>query len=90
MALGLLVMAAFTSGRNADYHSEAALWEDTARKSPYKARVFNNLGVAYELSGQTDEAQAAYSRAVRLDPAYGVASGNLERLQTGNNLNLKK
>ncbi len=32
--------------RNADYASEVAPWEDTARKSPDKARVQNNRGFA--------------------------------------------
>jgi hypothetical protein len=47
-ALGMIlaVLAAFTWSRNLDYRSEVALWEDTARKSPAKARAHNNLGEA--------------------------------------------
>ena len=49
----LIVLGLFTAERNAVYRSEIRLWEDTAAKSPGKARVFNNLGYAYFLAGAT-------------------------------------
>jgi tetratricopeptide (TPR) repeat protein len=67
--------------RNGLYRSEVALWQDTALHSPHKARVFNNLGYAYESAGRPDEARAAYRRALDLEPLHLKAANNLERLE---------
>lgn len=71
--------------RNADYRSEIALWQDTARHSPNKARVFNNLGYALEAAGRYDEARQAYRRALTLQPDYLKAENNLDRLNATTN-----
>ncbi len=68
--------------RNETYRSEVAFWEDAARKSPHKARVFNNLGYAYQQTGRLDEAEQAYLRALELDPKHPRAYWNLENLRT--------
>jgi tetratricopeptide (TPR) repeat protein len=57
-----------TAVRNTDYRSEVALWSATARASPGKARVWNNLGYAYRQAGRDDLARAAFNEALRLDP----------------------
>lgn len=81
MLAGLAFLLALgTAWRNADYGSEVALWEATARRSPTKARVLNNLGYAYQEAGRIEDARAAYGRAVRLDPDYLKARNNLGRL----------
>lgn len=77
----LAVLAAFTWNRNLDYRSEVALWEDTARKSPAKARAHNNLGEAYRLAGSLDLARASFRRALELDPGYLLARNNLRGLE---------
>lgn len=77
-ALGVL-----THGRNRLYASEIALWQDTAQKSPDKARVFNNLGYVYQLAGHKEEARQAYLRALALQPEFTRAANNLERLEAG-------
>jgi tetratricopeptide (TPR) repeat protein len=79
-ALLVAVLGGFTVSRNAVYRSEVALWEDTVRKSPGKARVHNNLGYAYERAGRLREARAAYLRALAIDPGHALARGNLEGL----------
>jgi protein O-mannosyl-transferase len=66
--------------RNADYSSEVALWQDTAAKSPDKARVFNNLGYALQQTGRFEDARTAYQRALALDPAHNKARLNLSNL----------
>jgi tetratricopeptide (TPR) repeat protein len=76
----LAVLAAFTWSRNLDYRSEVALWEDTVRKSPAKARAHNNLGEAYRLAGSPDLARASFRRALELDPGYLLARNNLRGL----------
>ncbi|MBI5906258.1 MAG: tetratricopeptide repeat protein [Deltaproteobacteria bacterium] len=75
IALGIL-----TISRNGVYRSEIALWEDTAGKSPGKARAHNNLGYAYELAGRFGDAEASYLRAMSIDPGYVRARENLARL----------
>jgi protein O-mannosyl-transferase len=76
-----LILATFTIDRNRAYLSNVAMWEATARLSPGKSRVFNNLGLSYELDGKRDKALAMYEKAVRLDPANGIANNNLSRLK---------
>lgn len=74
------LLAGTAINRNALYRSEIALWQETARHSPNKARVFNNLGYALASAGRNDEARAAYRRALELDPLHLKAANNLERL----------
>jgi protein O-mannosyl-transferase len=77
-ACALIVsLGLFTVERNSVYRSEISLWEDTALKSPGKARAFNNLGYAYFLAGRTGEARKAYHEALRIDPAHELARNNL-------------
>lgn len=76
-----LVLAGFTVNRNRDYLSNVAMWEATARLSPAKSRVFNNLGLSYELEGERDRALRMYEKAVRLGPANKIANDNLNRLK---------
>ncbi|MFN0317963.1 MAG: tetratricopeptide repeat protein [Burkholderiales bacterium] len=78
-----VVLALATISRNAIYATEVSLWQDTASKSPHKARVFNNLGFAYEQAGRRDEAEQAYVRALELDPNHWRARVNLENLRAG-------
>jgi Flp pilus assembly protein TadD len=59
LAGGMLLLGMATLARNHDYRSEIALWENTVRQSPAKARPWNNLGYAYALAGDSDRAQQA-------------------------------
>ncbi len=77
--LGML----FTALRNADYHDEISLWRATAARSPHKARVWNNLGYAHALTGQTEPARAAFLETLRLDPNHARAAQNLNALDAG-------
>lgn len=81
-ALLLLVLAATTIKRNHDYRSEVALWEQTARVSPHKPRVWNNLGYARQQAGDVAGAQSAYRRVLLLDPTHWRAKNNLDFLGT--------
>jgi len=71
--------------RNYDYRSEIALWESTVQDSPTKARVWNNLGYAYRLAGDSDAARRAYVKALELDPNHRKAHYNLQSLDRGDN-----
>lgn len=76
----VIVLAVLTIARNQAYTSEIALWENTVRLSPGKARVHNNLGYAYLLAHRDDDAQREFSTALRLDPGDSNARNNLERV----------
>lgn len=82
MAMLALTLAALTIARNQDYGSEIALWEDTVRKSPNKARVHNNLGYAYRLAHRNADARREFSAALKLDPHHIKAWNNLKRLES--------
>ena len=76
----VLLLGVATVVRNADYETELLLWQDTAARSPRKARVFNNLGYAYQQAGRNDDARQAYLGALELDSAQDKARFNLEML----------
>lgn len=78
----MLVLAALTIMRNLDYASEVALWQATAKLSPDKARVHNNLGYAYLLDDRDADARREFERALQLDPEFGKARNNLERMES--------
>ncbi|MGZ8463543.1 MAG: tetratricopeptide repeat protein [Candidatus Deferrimicrobiaceae bacterium] len=81
-AVLVIALGALTVSRNMVYRSEVSLWEDTSRKSPGKARAWNNLGYAYQQAGRVRDAETAYLRALTIDPGYGLARGNLRGLKT--------
>ena len=43
-------------------------WKQILEIQPQNARAHNNLGVAYEASGKTDQAIESYKRATELEP----------------------
>ena len=59
-----------TVRRNAWWADPVALWTDATRKSPGKARPWNNLGNTYYRKGNYIKAAAAYQRAMDADPHY--------------------
>ena len=77
----VILLGGFTVARNQDYRSEVALWEATVRRSPGKARAHNNLGYAYQLAGLPRDAARSYREAIRLEPGFGIALGNLATLE---------
>ena len=80
IAAACILLGGLTIARNQDYASESALWRSTARHSPDKGRVWNNLGYSLERDGALDEARAAYRKAIDLDPADFRAQMNLDRI----------
>lgn len=82
LALVFLVLITATIQRNHIYRNEIALWQDTVRKSPHKARVHNNLGYAYFLAGLYGEAREAYTVALHIKPDWALARNNLTTVET--------
>jgi Flp pilus assembly protein TadD len=74
------VLLAVTAQRNGDYRTEVSLWEASAKASPGKARVWNNLGFARQTAGDLAGARTAYERALALDPEDVKARINLGTL----------
>jgi hypothetical protein len=79
----LLGLTSLTVLRNQVYANEISLWQDTALKSPNKARVHNNLGYAYLLAHRDADAQREFATALQLDPTLNKARNNLYRTKTG-------
>jgi hypothetical protein len=73
----LATYSSLTVLRNRDYATEIALWEDTVKKSPHKARVHNNLGYAYLMSQRKIEARREFITALKMDPSLYKARYNL-------------
>lgn len=76
-----VLLALVTHVRNRDYQDEITLWEATAKYSPNKGRVQNNLGYGYELAGRKEDARKAYRRALEIDPKYARATANLRAME---------
>jgi len=79
----LVVGAAVTAGlcvltfnRNELWRSPVLLWQDAVAKSPYKARVYANLGTALHQDGRLVEALEHYCKALALDPTSRQAEAN--------------
>jgi tetratricopeptide (TPR) repeat protein len=69
----LLVAAVLSYNRNQVWTDRIALWEDTAAKSPGKARAHFQLGYAYFELGKCDVALPHYRRVQEIQgPAYDL------------------
>lgn len=68
-----------------DYSQAVTTAQDYLAKSPYDADAYNLLGYSYRKLGSFSQAQRAYDRALRLDPAHRGANEYLGELyvQTG-------
>lgn len=71
-------LIALTFARNVVWQTPLTLWLDAAEKSPDKARVHLNAGVAYHHLEQLDDAVGHYCRALELDPDDQLTQDNLE------------
>ena len=66
-----------TYERNFVWKDNLSLWSDIAKKSPYKARVYNYLGLAYHKVGDLDNAILQYKKGLSLNPFEIEAHINL-------------
>jgi Tfp pilus assembly protein PilF len=83
-ALGVIVplmivvgYAAGTIRRNAVWHDPLTVWQDSAQKSPAKARIRCNLAAMFLRRNEPAQAAREAREALRLDPDYGDARYNL-------------
>ena len=77
LVLFLLCTSLLFMHRGLDYRTAIQLWEDTARKSPNKALVHNNLATAYIPDLRYDEAIRELETTLKLDPDSADAYINL-------------
>ena len=73
----IAVCAFATYRRNAIWENDLCLWGDVLKKSPQKARPYNNLGLAYKEQGLLDEAIRLLSKSAALDPDRAKPHYNL-------------
>jgi len=73
----VVVFSGATYTRNSVWKSGISLWEDTAKKSPGKARVHYNLGVFYSRDNRLEDAVGAYQTAIGIYPGFAAAHGDL-------------
>lgn len=77
LSIVLAMLSISTLRRNAVWKNEVTLWQDAARKSPYKARPHTNLGLALLEAGRFDESIRESETALTLDYTNGAAHNNL-------------
>lgn len=65
----LCVLALLTVRRETVWASDTALWEDTVKKAPGKARAWFNLGGAY-MNVDPEKAHSAFLNALKLRPDF--------------------
>ncbi len=63
-----LLFAVRTYERASVWQEPLSLWTDAVKKSPYKARPHNNLGMVYHKKGMVDEAISEYKKALTINP----------------------
>jgi Flp pilus assembly protein TadD len=56
-------------------------WRKVLSSNPDSAAAYNNLAVAYEQKGRMNEAEAAYQKALELDPDNEYIEANLNNFK---------
>lgn len=68
--------ALLTINRNLVWKTPTTLWSDVIKKSPNKARGYNNRGIMYNESKKYDLALSDFNKAIALQPTYATAFYN--------------
>jgi tetratricopeptide (TPR) repeat protein len=66
-----------TYERNFVWKDELSLWSDVVKKSPYKARGYNEIGMYYYVRQLPDTAMPFFRKSLFLDPYSGAAHNNI-------------
>ena len=59
-------------------------WEKATQIDPTYPEAWNNLAIGYEYDGRFDDADAAYQRALKLDPKNALIRDNYDRFKESN------
>lgn len=73
----ILTLGGATYLRNQVWRDEMTLWADVVQKSPHNDRAWNNLGIALEGEGRTEEGMKCLERALEINPRYPEAHYNM-------------
>lgn len=73
----ILILCISTKKQNLIWSSDLAFWQDAVKKSPSKARLWNNYAAALADAGQEEKAINTYKIACQLDPNYAEPIINL-------------
>jgi tetratricopeptide (TPR) repeat protein len=76
MAILIAALSVASYYRNQVWQNEFTVWNDVVRKSPHKARPYNNLGSAYAQQGNFNQALADYNRSIEINPRFADAFFN--------------
>lgn len=66
----ILLFSFGTVKRNIIWKDPIGLWEDAVKKSPYKARVYYNLGIEYAQDKQFEKALIEFKRSAKILPNH--------------------
>jgi Flp pilus assembly protein TadD len=77
LTVTVMIFSLATLARNRVWLDEVRLWEDVVKKSPYKARGYNNLGYVYLGRDMTDQAITHIRTALQFSPRNADARNNL-------------
>ena len=83
-SLGFFFLLLLTVQYNQVWATEQTLWQHAHRSAPLMVRPHLRLGILYGEAGEKERAEAAYERALELDPENAPAHNNLGNLYKGN------
>lgn len=72
----VLCFSAISHARSGIWQSDLTLWSDTVTRTRHEI-PYNNLGAAYLKLGRVREAENAFQKAIRIQPAYDAPYLNL-------------
>jgi tetratricopeptide (TPR) repeat protein len=73
----ILTYGLATYQRNFVWRDNLSLWSDIVKKSPFKARAYDYLGLAYQKAGDLDNAILQYRKSLSLNPFYADVHNNI-------------
>jgi len=70
MVVVIFLFSMATIKRNIVWGDSVGLWKDAVKKSPYKARVYYNLGIEYAQDKQFEKALVEFKRSAKILPNH--------------------
>ena len=77
MILLIALLSYWTYERASVWRGQLSIWMDASKKSPNKARPYNNLATAYDKKGFLEEAVAELKKSLMIKPDSAEAHTNL-------------